>query len=41
MTSIKVAIQMDNPEVLDKNSDSTFALIEEALKRKLKFIFTQ
>ena len=36
MTSIKVAIQMDNPEVLDKNSDSTFALIEEALKRKFK-----
>ena len=36
MTSVKVAIQMDEPEVLDKESDSTVALIEEALKRKYR-----
>ena len=38
MTSIKVAVQMDEPEILDKNADSTLAIIEEALKKTLKFI---
>ena len=32
----KVAIQMDAPEILDKKSDSTIALIEEAIKRNYK-----
>ena len=37
----KIAIQMDCPHELDKKTDSTFALIEEALKRDYKvFIYT-
>jgi len=36
MINIKVAIQMDEPEVLDKHADSTLAIIEEALKRNFK-----
>ena len=36
MTSIKVAVQMDEPEILDKNADSTLAIIEEALKKNFK-----
>ncbi|MEC8100256.1 MAG: glutathione synthase [Pseudomonadota bacterium] len=33
MSNLKIAVQMDNPWILDKESDSTFAIIEEALKR--------
>ena len=36
MSNLKVAVQMDPPEILDKQADSTFALIEEALKKKYK-----
>ncbi len=36
MIRLKVAIQMDPPEVLDKKFDSTIALIEEAIKRNYK-----
>lgn len=36
----RVAIQMDDPAQLDKKSDSTFAIIEEALKRNFEvFIY--
>ena len=31
-TNFKIAVQMDNPQFLDKEGDSTLALIEEALK---------
>ena len=33
-TYLKIAVQMDNPQYLDKEGDSTLALIEEALKKK-------
>ncbi len=36
MSNLKVAVQMDSPEMLDKQADSTLALIEEALKKKYK-----
>ena len=36
MSSLKIAIQMDSPEILDKLGDSTFALIEEAIKKLYK-----
>ena len=36
MNSIKVAVQMDEPDILDKNADSTLAIIEEALKKNFK-----
>ncbi|MBF96097.1 MAG: Glutathione synthetase [Alphaproteobacteria bacterium MarineAlpha9_Bin4] len=36
MNNLKVAVQMDAPELLDRNADSTIAIIEEALKRKYK-----
>ena len=39
--SLKVAVQMDEPHDLDKKTDSTLALIEEALKRNfIVFIYT-
>jgi len=31
---LKIAVQMDDPEYLDRHGDSTLALIEEAIKRK-------
>ena len=38
---LKVAVQMDSPERLDKKGDSTLALIEEALKRNFfVYIYT-
>ena len=41
MNNIKVAVQIDEPKLLDKNADSTIALIEEALFRRYKvFIYT-
>ena len=40
MTSIKVAVQMDDPEILDKNADSTLAIIEEALKNFKVYTYT-
>ena len=33
MSNLEVAIQMDDPQYLDKETDSTIAIIEEALKR--------
>ena len=36
MNNLKVAVQMDPPSVLDKQADSTLALIEEALKKSYK-----
>ena len=33
MSKVKIAVQMDPPELLDKDSDSTLALIEEAIKK--------
>ena len=33
MSRLKIAVQMDYPEVLDKRTDSTLAIIEEALKK--------
>ena len=33
MSRFKIAVQMDSPEMLDKNADSTLALIEEAIKK--------
>ena len=33
MSKLKIAVQMDPPELLDKDSDSTLALIEEAIKK--------
>ena len=37
----RVAVQMDDPYQLDKKSDSTFAIIEEAMKRNFEvFIYT-
>ena len=41
MNKIKIAVQMDEPEALDKEADSTLAIIEEALKRNFKvYIYT-
>ena len=38
---IRIAIQMDSLDKINKKSDSTLALIEEANKRKYKiFIYT-
>ena len=36
MSKLKIAIQMDPPENLDKKVDSTLALMEEAIKRLYK-----
>ena len=36
MNKIKIAVQMDEPEALDKEADSTLAIIEEALKRNFE-----
>ena len=36
MSKLKIAVQMDPPEHLDKKADSTLALMEEALKRLYK-----
>ena len=36
MSNLKVAVQMDSPEMLDKQADSTLALIEEALKKAVQ-----
>ena len=33
MSKLKIAVQMDPPEHLDKKADSTLALMEEAIKR--------
>ena len=39
--NIKVAVQMDMLNKLNKDTDSTLALIEEAMKRKFSvFIYT-
>ena len=32
MSKLKIAVQMDPPGLLDKDSDSTLALIEEAIR---------
>jgi len=41
MSNLEVAIQMDDPQYLDKETDSTIAIIEEALKRKYRiYIYT-
>ena len=41
MNKIKIAVQMDEPEALDKEADSTLAIIEEALKRNFEvYIYT-
>ena len=41
MNKIKIAVQMDEPEALDKEADSTLAIIEEAVKRNFKvYIYT-
>ena len=36
MSKLKIAVQMDPPELLDKKADSTLALMEEAIKRFYK-----
>ena len=36
MSKLKIAVQMDPPELLDKKADSTLALMEEAIKRLYK-----
>jgi glutathione synthase len=36
MSNLKIAIQMDPHELLDKHTDSTFALIEAAIKKSYK-----
>ena len=36
MSKLKIAVQMDPPENLDKKVDSTLALMEEAIKRLYK-----
>ena len=36
MSKLKIAVQMDPPELLDKQADSTLALMEEAIKRLYK-----
>ena len=36
MIKLKIAVQMDPPEHLDKKTDSTLALMEEAIKRLYK-----
>jgi len=33
MSNLKIAIQMDPHELLDKHADSTFALIEAAIEK--------
>ena len=41
MNKIKIAVQMDEPEALDKEADSTLAIIDEALKRNFEvYIYT-
>ena len=41
MTKLKVAVQMDSPKVLNKETDSTLAIIEAAIKKKYTvFIYT-
>ena len=36
MSNLKIAVQMDPHELLDKHADSTFALIEAAIKKSYK-----
>ena len=41
MSNLKIAVQMDPHELLDKNADSTFALIEAAIEKSYKvYIYT-
>ena len=41
MSKLKIAVQMDPLELLDKKADSTLALMEEAIKRLYKvYIYT-
>ena len=39
MSNLKIAVQMDPPSLLDKEGDSTLALIEEALKKLYEVYF--